>query len=84
MGWASFSGKCTYLEPGWSEPVGNHEFKVYVEDWGEPGIGTDRFWIEVLDRDSNVVAVMSMDRDATDNAVELGGGNVAVPHQSAN
>jgi hypothetical protein len=41
IGWASFSGKSTYLEPGWSEPIGNHEFLVYVEDHGKPSYGFD-------------------------------------------
>ena len=80
MGWASFSGKCTYQEPGWPEPMGNYKFVVYVEDRNQPGTGIDRAWIEVLDHDNNVVTVMSLDRPATGNAVELGGGNVAVPH----
>ncbi|MFW9805050.1 MAG: tandem-95 repeat protein, partial [Candidatus Thorarchaeota archaeon] len=44
FGWASFSGKSTYKEPDWPEPKGNYEFVVYVEDWDEPGTGTDRFW----------------------------------------
>lgn len=80
MGWAAFSGKCTYLEPGWVEPIGNYEFIVYVEDRDEPGTGVDRAWLQVLDKDNVVVLVMSMDRDATDYAVELGGGNIAIPH----
>jgi hypothetical protein len=37
MGWASFTGKATYLEPGWLDPLGNHTFTVYVEDRNEPG-----------------------------------------------
>ena len=80
FGWASFSGKCTYLEPGWPEPIGNYEFIVYVEDRGEPGTGTDRVWIQVLDKDDLVVHVMAMDRPAVDNAQVLGGGNIVVPH----
>jgi hypothetical protein len=80
MGWASFSGKSTYLEPGWPEPEGNYEFTVYVEDRDEPGTGVDRFWIEVKDKDRQIVPVMSIDRDATDNAVVLQGGNIVVPH----
>ncbi len=80
FGWASFSGKSTYLEPGWPEPQGNYEFLVYVEDRDEPGTGVDRFWIEVKDKDREVVPAMSMAREATDNAVELNGGNIAVPH----
>jgi hypothetical protein len=50
MGWAPFSGKSTYQEPGWPRPEGNHEFLAYVEDRNEPGNGTDRFWIEVRAR----------------------------------
>ena len=51
-----------------------------VEDRDEPGAGVDRFWIEVNDKDRQRVPALSMDREATDNAVELGGGNIAVPH----
>ena len=80
MGWASFSGKATYLEPGWPEPLGNYEFVVYVEDRNEPGAGVDRFWIEVKDQNRYIVPVMSMEREATDNTVEIEGGNIAVPH----
>jgi hypothetical protein len=81
FGWATFSGKSTYLEPGWPEPVGNHTFVVYVEDHGEPGASTDRFWIEVEDKDGNAVT-LSMDPDAVDNAVLLEGGNIVVPHST--
>jgi hypothetical protein len=77
--WASFSGKATYREPGWPEPIGNHQFLVYVEDYGEPGAGADRFWIEVQDRDGNLTA-LSIVRPAEDNAADLGGGNIVVPH----
>lgn len=80
FGWASFSGKATYREPGWPEPIGNHEFVVYVEDHNEPGVGFDRFWIEVIDKDHNAVIDMSMLSPATDNTVLLGGGNIVVPH----
>jgi hypothetical protein len=80
LGWASFSGKCTYKDKDWDEPEGNHEFVVYVEDWNEPGAGHDQFWIELRDKDGNVIAVMSMDRDAPENTETLGGGNIVVPH----
>jgi PKD repeat protein len=80
MGWASFLGKATYLEPGMAEAEGNHTFMVYVEDRGEPGAGSDRFWIEVMDKGGNPVA-LSFDRPADGNAVELGGGNIVVPHK---
>jgi hypothetical protein len=78
-GWATFSGKTTYLEPGWPEPVGNHTFVAYVEDHGEPGAGVDKFWLEVLDRGGNPVT-LSMGQKAVDNAVVLQGGNIVVPH----
>jgi len=58
FGWASFSGKATFLEPGWLVPVGNYEFIVYVEDRNEPGLGTDRFWVEVYNKDGNLVGSM--------------------------
>ncbi len=80
-GWASFSGKCTYLEPGWLEPEGNHEFTVYVEDRNEPGTGTDHFWIKVQDKNGNGIADLSMGDEATENTEPLEGGNVVVPHQ---
>ena len=81
-GWASFSGKATYLEPGWPEPVGNHQFVAYVEDCDEPGTGVDRFWIQVKDRDRVLIEAMSMEAGAIDNAEELTGGNIVAPHGS--
>jgi len=80
FGWASFSGKCTYKDKDWEDPEGNHGFLVYVEDYGEPGRGVDQFWIEVYDKDGNVIDVMSMDRPADDHTETLGGGNIVVPH----
>ena len=78
-GWAAFSGKATYLEPGWQDPIGNHEFVVYVEDHGQPG-DEDRVWLEMHDKKKKVITSLSMDRDATDNATPIGGGNIVVPH----
>jgi hypothetical protein len=80
FGWASFNGKCTYREPGWPEPIGNHQFIAYVEDHNEPGATVDRFWIEVLDQNGDAIGVSSMDRAAEDNAVIIKGGNIVVPH----
>jgi hypothetical protein len=84
FGWASFNGKCTYLEAGWVEPIGNQEFTVYVEDRNEFAIESgdyfDRFWIEIRDKDGNVIAVLSMDRDADKNAIKFADGNISVPH----
>jgi hypothetical protein len=80
-GWASFSGKSTYLEPGWDEPIGNYEFITYVEDHGEPGKNIDRIWIKIMNL-GNTVDVMSMDDPGANNAVELSGGNIVVPHNA--
>jgi hypothetical protein len=80
FGWATFSGKATYLEPGWPEPKGKYTFIVYVEDHGEPGKGADRFWIEIRDKNGNVVLVSSMSTPAASNAVFIEGGNIVVPH----
>ena len=90
-GWATLAGKATYQEPGWPDAIGNYTFIVYVEDNNEPNAGIDRFWVEIKDRDGSVVSVMSMDREAGDNAVEVDqlpdpygtsvmGSNVFVPH----
>ena len=78
--WASFSGKATYLEPGWDEPIGNHEFITYVEDRDEPGNGVDRFWIKIKNGD-NTIDVMSMDDPGDNYAVEINGGNIVVPYK---
>ena len=78
FGWASFSGKATYREPGWPEPIGNYYFLTYVEDWGEPGV-SDRFWIEVQDSDG-VIQTLALPRDAVSNAEVIDGGNIVVPH----
>ncbi len=50
---------------------------VYVEDHGQGG---DQFWIEVHDKNDKVIVVMSLDREAIDNIVEIQGGNIVVPH----
>jgi PKD repeat protein len=80
FGWASFSGKGTYKDKEWLEPIGNYEFVAYVEDHNEPGTGHDQFWIEVLDKERNVIGEMSMDREAVGHTTTLGGGNIVVPH----
>jgi hypothetical protein len=81
FGWASFSGKTTYKAPGWLEPEGNYTFIAYVEDHGEPG-SSDRIWIEVHDKDGNIVANLSMAPNAQVNAEILLGGNIVVPHEN--
>jgi hypothetical protein len=80
-GWATFSGKATYLGQGMIEAEGNHTFIAYVEDHGQPGAGVDRFWFEVQDKDGAVVSDLSMDPAAADNAETIDGGNIVVPHR---
>ncbi|MAT99591.1 MAG: hypothetical protein CL608_20805 [Anaerolineaceae bacterium] len=82
FGWAVFSGKATYQAPGMAEPEGNYTFTVYVEDHGEPGKDNDRFWLEVRDKNGNVVSDLSLSPEAADNAVTLSGGNIVVPHDN--
>jgi hypothetical protein len=79
-GWASFSGKATYQEPSWPDAVGNHRFVTYVEDRNEPGIGADRFWLEIRNPSNGVVGELSLPASASSNASSLGGGNIVVPH----
>ena len=81
-GWASFSGKSTYLEPGWMEPMGNHSFTVYVEDRDEPGSGIDRLWIENRDREGLIKSALSLPKPAGDNSEPIHGGNIVAPHSS--
>jgi YD repeat-containing protein len=81
FGWASFSGKSTYMEPGMPEPEGNYEFITYVEDHNEPGTGVDQFWLKVLDKNRVAIAEMSMPSPATENTADLEGGNIVVPHR---
>ena len=80
FGWAVFDGKATYRAPG-VDTEGNHEFTFYAEDRGEPGTGVDRVWIEVRDKNDDVIADLSLDEPAPDNAVTLEGGSITVPHQ---
>jgi hypothetical protein len=72
-GYATFSGKATYLEPGWATAQGNVGFAVYVEDNNEPGADVDRFWLQVT-------GGMGMPGPGPGNAQALAGGNVVVPH----
>jgi len=82
MGWAAFSGKATYRDPGMVDAEGNHGFTLYVEDRDEPGTGIDRIWVETRDKGDQPIAEMRMDEAAPDNAVEIRGGNIVVPHRA--
>ena len=62
------------------EPEGNHEFVTYVEDHGEPGVGVDRFWLQVFDKDGVLITDLSMDETAVSDAETIVGGNIVVPH----
>ena len=72
-GYATFSGKATYLEPGWADAKGNTAFMAYVQDNNEPGAGTDGVWLQVS-------GGMSVAGPASSKVQALTGGNVAVPH----
>ena len=48
------------------------------DDRDESGAGIDRFWIEVEDKERDIVPETSTDREAADNAVRVRGGNIAV------
>lgn len=74
-GWATFTGKATYAEPGWLEPIGNYEFVVSVTDRNEPGNGTDTFRVQILDQNDQEVAAMTLP-----SPQDLDGGNIVVPH----
>lgn len=79
-GWASFAGRAKYLEPGWEEPERNHGVTVYVEDRGQPGAGADRFWLQVRDRDGQVVDAFSVAPAAGMQARTLAADNAFAPH----
>jgi hypothetical protein len=74
--WATFNGKATYQEAGWSTAVGNYLFQVYVEDNDEPGTGNDKVWLQV-----NGGSVFYMSGSPSAEAQPLTGGNIQVPHE---
>jgi uncharacterized repeat protein (TIGR01451 family) len=76
-GWASFAGKATYQRP-YSDAEGNHEFLIYVEDHGTPGVGNDRFWVRILK--DGVPVEVALPLPGAANAQTLEGGNIVVPH----
>jgi hypothetical protein len=79
FGWASFAGKSTYGAPG-EDNQGNHRFLVYVEDYGTPGAGSDKFWFQLRDKQGDFVTDLTLDAPAHDNAATIEGGNIVVPH----
>ena len=92
-GWATFSGKATFREPGMDNTGGN-PFLAYVEDHGEQGcnqIPTDEFWIEVKTKEGVVLLQLNGPEpadndpandpplDGDDEPIECG--NIIVPHK---
>lgn len=73
IGWAAFAGKATYRSPEMEDPEGNHEFGVYSDT-------DDRFWIEIRDKDGQVISESSMQRPGPDHAVTFLEGEVVIPH----
>lgn len=87
-GWATFSGKAGFREPG-LDNEGNHSFLAYVEDHNDQGCNqdpSDEFWIEVKDKDGIVVLEINGpnsdpagddETDGDDEPIECG--NIIVP-----
>jgi hypothetical protein len=84
FGWATFTGHSTYLDPSMPEPIGNHEFTVYVEDHSQPGDDKDAraygFWLETRAKGDIIIPDFSNPRDGLSNAIQLEGGTIVVPH----
>jgi hypothetical protein len=83
---ATFTGKATYQVPPpqvlycLTNKCGNYSFTVYVEDRKEPGAGSDRYWMEVKDPNTNLpVLQVSMLKPAETFAKIIDGGNIQVP-----
>jgi len=77
FGWATADGKANYInQQTMTDPVGNQQFLFYAEDHNEPGTGVDRFWVQAPTTDGE----LSLPADAADQAVEISGGNIAIPH----
>lgn len=79
MGWGSFDGKSVYTtwDVGSEDYIslGNQNFQVYVEDRGNPGIGSDRFWIKGPDEFEMPGTLGS----ASSNTQIITGGSISVP-----
>lgn len=93
FGWASFSGKCTFMWPvdGGQANAGNNEFLVYVEDHSEPGVGEDKFWFTITDWHGDVPLTeqdFTLDDNPENASVDssekqtINGGNIVVPQSS--
>lgn len=77
LGWATANGKATYInQQTMTDAVGNQQFLFYAEDHDEPGTGVDRFWVQAPTTDGE----LSLPSEAAAKAVEISGGNIAIPH----
>jgi len=56
--------------------IGGKSFTVYARDCNNPGTGFDYFWIRS-------VGSLIMATTSSSNAVMLGGGKIAIPHNPA-
>ena len=74
-GIATFSGKATYTTwiSGAYVTTGGNTFSVYAEDCNNPGTGIDALWVRSV---GNLV----LPTPAPSNKVQIGGGNIVVPH----
>lgn len=77
-GWATFTGKATFMDSLSETEEGNHTFTVYAED--RDPIAADRFWVEIRDKDGVVVEAVSLAPPAIGEAVDLARGDITVPH----
>lgn len=55
---------------------------MYAEDRDEPGSGTDRFWLETLDKEGPVVLPLSLAEPHKSGYVLIEGGDIAIPHKA--
>ena len=78
-GWMTLVARSTYEAPGWLEPVGNHEVRLYAQDAARSG-NPDSFWLQLRDPAGVLVPAMSLPSPATANAVPIAGGDISVPH----
>jgi hypothetical protein len=84
IGWASFSGKCTYIGPDAVDNTGGQQFMVRVTDGNNPGTGPDTFWFAIVGKQFSLDSLWGGgDNDKqqdTGEARQLSGGNIVVPH----
>ncbi|WP_147303601.1 S8 family serine peptidase [Rhodohalobacter sp. SW132] len=83
FGWASFDGRSTYTSWDSSSDnyvtAGNQAFTVYLEDYGDSGISTDRIWV----KGSGAFNMAGTLGTASNNTEVLTGGTISVPQPVA-